>query len=55
MNTEDTGWSRRYQKALRTYLELGPGASLRPAYDWPPSAARGLDTLDLARIHETEP
>ena len=53
METKLNGLSRRYQTALRKHLEQGARAS-------PPSADRfgrqalaiGLETLDLAKIHE---
>jgi len=53
METKMNGLSRRYRTALRKHLEQGARAS-------PPSADRfgrqalaiGLETLDLARIHE---
>jgi len=53
METKLNGLSRRYQTALRKHLEQGSRAS-------PPSADRfgrqalavGLETLDLAKIHE---
>jgi signal transduction histidine kinase len=53
MEAKINGLSRRYQTALRKHLEQGPRGS-------PPSADRfgrqalaiGLETLDLARIHE---
>jgi signal transduction histidine kinase len=53
MNAEVTGWSRRYQTALRRHIEQGTGASLRPAHGLGSRAADlGLETLDLARIHK---
>lgn len=46
-------WGRRYQSALRTYLGQGPRASLRAALGLGREAtALGLETLDVARIHE---
>lgn len=46
-------WVRRYQSALRTYLGQGPRASLRVALGLGrEAAALGLETLDVARIHE---
>ena len=45
--------SRRYQVALRKHLKQGPRASLQPAHDLGRRAeAIGLETLDVARIHE---
>ena len=45
--------SRRYVTALRKHLEQGPRASLSPALGLGRRAvALGLETLDLARIHE---
>jgi signal transduction histidine kinase len=45
---------RRYQAALRHYLEQGPAASLHPAATrlGRQAVVLGLDTLDLALIHE---
>lgn len=44
--------SRQYVAALRRYLQLEPGASLRPALKLGRQAmALGLETLDLARMH----
>ncbi|MFA7159179.1 MAG: histidine kinase [Kiritimatiellia bacterium] len=52
-NIEKAKWSRRYQSALRNYLEQGPGASLRPAVSLGGKmAALGFETLDLAGFHE---
>ena len=46
--------SRRYQEALRKHLKQSPGSSLRPALGLGRQAvAIGLETLDLARIHES--
>ncbi|MGD1020841.1 MAG: histidine kinase [Verrucomicrobiia bacterium] len=45
--------SQRYATALRNYLKLGPRASLRPARGLGRKAmALGLETLDMARMHE---
>jgi signal transduction histidine kinase len=45
--------SQRYVGALRKHLLRGPRASLRPALGLGRQAATlGLETLDLARIHE---
>jgi signal transduction histidine kinase len=45
--------SRRYEAALRKHLKQGPHASLHPARGLGRRAvALGLETLDLARIHE---
>jgi signal transduction histidine kinase len=47
------GLSQRYVTALRQHLEQGPDASLLPALGLGRRAAvLGLETLDLARIHE---
>ena len=46
-------FSRRYQVRLRKHLEQGPRSSLRAAHELGDQAvAVGLETLDLARIHE---
>lgn len=46
-------WAKGYQAALRTYLGQGPRSTLRPALDLGAKAsALGLETLDVARIHE---
>ena len=53
INVQKFGWSKRYQNALRKHLEQGAGASLRTAVRMGREAvALGLETLDLARIHE---
>jgi signal transduction histidine kinase len=53
MIRKSTGLSRRYQAALRKHLKQGPSASLQPAQGLGRRAMTiGLDTLDLARIHE---
>jgi signal transduction histidine kinase len=45
--------SQRYVVALEKNLKLGPGASLQPALGLGREAvAIGLETLDLARVHE---
>jgi signal transduction histidine kinase len=45
--------SRRYASALQKYLKEGPPANLRPALGLGRQAvAIGLETLDMARIHE---
>ena len=45
--------SRRYVAALRKHLKQGPQASLQPALRLGRQAAAiGLETLDMARIHE---
>ncbi len=52
MNTEKSGWARRYGKALGRYLEPGPAANPRSARRLGGQAADlGLETLDVARIH----
>jgi signal transduction histidine kinase len=53
METKLTRLSRRYATALRKHLKRGRRASLRPADRLGRLAmASGLETLDLARIHE---
>jgi signal transduction histidine kinase len=53
METKLTGLSRRYQAALRKRLGQGTRASPRSAYRFGRQAlAIGLETLDLAKIHE---
>jgi signal transduction histidine kinase len=53
MKRKWTELSGRYVTALRTHLKQGAGASLRPALGLGRRAvALGLETLDLARIHE---
>jgi signal transduction histidine kinase len=45
--------SRRYASGLQEYLKAGPRADLKPAYALGREAvAMGLETLDMARIHE---
>ena len=47
------GLSQRYVTALRKQLKQGPQVSLRPALELGREAvALGLETLDLARIHD---
>ncbi|MGD1084948.1 MAG: histidine kinase [Verrucomicrobiota bacterium] len=47
------GLSQRYARALRKHLKQGPRASLLPAVALGRQAvALGLETLELARIHE---
>jgi hypothetical protein len=46
-------WAKRYRTALRTQLGQGPRASLRVALGLGRQAAGlGMETLDVARIHE---
>jgi two-component system, NarL family, sensor histidine kinase DegS len=53
MKQKLNGLSHRYVTALRKHLERGPRASLGPALALGRMAvARGLETLELARIHE---
>jgi signal transduction histidine kinase len=53
MKRELTRLSRRYMVALQKHLKRGPRASLQPARALGRQAmASGLETLDLARIHE---
>ena len=53
MTRKLTGLSRRYQAALRKHLKQGPRASLQPAQGLGRRAMTlGLETLDLARIHQ---
>jgi signal transduction histidine kinase len=53
MTRKLTGLSRRYVAALRKYLKQGRRASLQPARRLGRQAMTfGLETLDLARIHE---
>ena len=48
-----TGLSQQYVTALRKQLKQGPQASLQPALGLGREAvALGLETLELARIHE---
>jgi len=53
METKLTRLSRRYVTALRKHLKQGRRASLQPADRLGCRAmASGLETLDVARIHE---
>ena len=53
METKLTGLSRRYQVALQKHIEQGPRASPQSADGLGRQAlAIGLETLDLAKIHE---
>src|SRR3984957_19101220 len=53
MKKKLTGLSQQYVVALRKHLKQGPQASLQPALGLGRRAvALGLETLDLARIHE---
>lgn len=53
MKRQFTGLTRQYQAALGKHLRQGPRASLQPARGLGRQAvAIGLETLDLARIHE---
>jgi signal transduction histidine kinase len=53
MKAKQTGWPRRYRMALQKHLKQGPKSSLRPALELGRRAAGlGLETLDVARIHE---
>ena len=53
MTRKLTALSRRYQAALRKYLKHGSQASAEPAQRFGRQAsATGLETLDLAKIHE---
>jgi signal transduction histidine kinase len=53
MKNRSTGLSQRYLSALREHLDQGPRASLEPALRLGRRAvALGLQTLELARIHE---
>lgn len=52
-NPQKTAVSRLYHAALRHYLKQGPGADLEPARELGRQAVTmGLETLDLARVHE---
>jgi len=54
MKRKLTRLSQRYVAALQKHLRQSPRASLRPAHDWGrQAAALNLETLDVARIHET--
>lgn len=53
INRKLTGLSRKYQAALRKHLKQDPQASLPAAQELGRRAMTlGLETLDLARIHE---
>ncbi|HAS82999.1 MAG TPA: hypothetical protein DCS43_10100 [Verrucomicrobia bacterium] len=55
VNIEDnaSGWSRRYQVALRRYLQTETTASLKAAPQLGRGAVSlGMETLDVARVHE---
>jgi len=53
MESKLTGLSRRYQAALQKHLKQGPRASQQSADGLGRQAlAIGLETLDLAKIHE---
>ena len=53
MEAKLTGLSRRYQAALRKHIEQGPRASPQSADKLGRQAlAAGLETLDLAKIHQ---
>ena len=53
MGRKLNGLSRRYQAALRKYLEPGPRLNSQPAHALGRRAmALGLETLDLAKVHE---
>jgi signal transduction histidine kinase len=53
MKQKLNGLSQRYATALRKYLKQGASASLQPAFELGCRAvALGLETLELARIHE---
>jgi len=53
MNDKRTELSRRYQLALRQQLAQGAAADLEPARELGRNAMTlGLETLDMARIHE---
>ena len=53
MKRKISAWSGRYLAALRKHLRQSPRASLEPARSLGRQAAAiGLETLDLAKIHE---
>lgn len=53
MNPQQAQWAECYQLALRNHLGQGPRSSLRAALNLGREAAElGLETLDVARIHE---
>jgi len=54
MKRKLTWLSQRYVAALQKHLRQTPRARSRPAHDWGrQAAALDLETLDVARIHET--
>jgi len=54
MKTTVSDISRRYAAALKRHLKQSPGSNARAAHDLGLLAvAIGVETLDLARIHET--
>jgi signal transduction histidine kinase len=54
MKKKITGLSQQYLAALKKHLKQGPQASLQPALGLGRRAvALGLETLELARIHES--
>jgi len=53
LSHETALWSRRYHAALRRLLEHGPEAGPQPALGLGRQAvALGMETLDVARVHE---
>ncbi len=53
LNKKTINWSGRYLEALRVRLQRGAGRTLRVAHKLGREAvALGLETLDLAKIHE---
>lgn len=53
IDAERVEWSRRYTAAVRRFLRQGKSGSLQPAARLGRRAASlGLETLDVARIHE---
>jgi len=53
IKAETAGWSQRYQAALRRHLKKGTALSLQSALKLGrQAAALGLETLDLALVHE---
>jgi signal transduction histidine kinase len=53
MKPKSDGLSQRYVASLEKHLKQGPQASLQPALELGRAAvALGLETLELARIHE---
>ena len=52
-NAERVDWSRRYEAAARRFFRQGKSGSLLPAAKLGRQAASlGLETLDVARVHE---